>query len=76
MVFVPFDAVLSLSGPMVSQELSLRKKSLLLFLHRLIQTEVSLREFETRLDKPKVYCLSLLENSLELVEVCLVVLFV
>lgn len=76
MVFVSFDAVLGLSGPMVSQELSLRKKTYLLRLNRLIQTEVNLGEFESRLLKPKEYCLPLLKNSLKLREVCLIVLFV
>ena len=76
MVFVSFDAVLGLSGPMVSQELSLRKKTYLLRLNRLIQTEVNLGEFESRLLKPKEYCLLLLKNSLKLREVCLNVLFV
>lgn len=76
MVFVSFDAVLGLSGPMVSQELSLRKKTYLLRLNRLIQTEVNLGEFESRLLKPKEYCLLLLKNSLKLREVCLIVLFV
>lgn len=61
---------------MVSQELSLRKKTYLLRLNRLIQTEVNLGEFESRLLKPKEYCLLLLKNSLKLREVCLIVLFV